>query len=219
MLAQHPGGHHFIECPKETVGHDLGRHLRAKEPPRLSIADSSARQGEVLDHVVVRELGQEARALPQLHLEDDGEVAVRAQRVKVQERQAAQPFGRVGNLLQFGARMTHECVEGGVDGRLQDLFLVLEVKIDRTIGNVGAVGDVGDAGGEETLLGKHGHRSIEDALVLLGRTVVDHHTAAGIQGRLWVVLHTGLRIKADGELHSHGEQRTKERGRMNAHSF
>ena len=52
---------------------------------------------------MVRELRQKSRALPQFHLEDDGKVAIRAQRVKVQKSQPPQPVGRIGELLQLGA--------------------------------------------------------------------------------------------------------------------
>src|ERR1700690_3947640 len=66
--------------------------------------------------------------------------------------------------------MQHEPVKGRVDPRPQDLFLVLEVEIDGTVGNIRAVRNVGDARVEKPLLGEHGNRGVEDALVLLGST-------------------------------------------------
>jgi hypothetical protein len=84
----------------------------------------------------------------------------------MQKGKPAQFLDRGGQSLHFGSRMGHESVEGGIDGRHEDLFLVAEVEIDRAISHACARGDIGDTRRVKPSLGKYGDSGIQDSLVL-----------------------------------------------------
>ena len=49
--------------------------------------------------MLVGELGKKTRALPQLHLENNRQIAIRAERVQVQKRQPAESLCRIGSFF------------------------------------------------------------------------------------------------------------------------
>src|ERR1039457_4313885 len=106
--------------------------------------------------------------------------------------QPPQPLGGGGELLDLRTGVPHKCIEGRVDGRHQDLFFVLEVEIDGAVSDACAIGDVGDSRIKKALVGEHGDRSIEDALVFFSVAIC---AAAGVpcssQRSLRVSLHRG----------------------------
>src|ERR1039458_6141561 len=108
----------------------------------------------------------------------------------MKKSQPPQALGGAWKFLDLRTCVPHKCIEGRVDGRHQDLFLVLEVEIDGAISDVGAVGNVGDSRIKKPLVGKYRDRSIEDALIFFSVAVC---AAAGVarsrQKRLRFLLH------------------------------
>ena len=90
--------------------------------------------------------------LPQLDLEDDGEVAVAAEALEVQAGDLAQPLDRVGHAGErraaFGDRLLHRALED----RDEQVVLAAEVEVDGAGGDAGGAGDVGDLRVEEAVL-------------------------------------------------------------------
>src|SRR3954471_1527925 len=132
----------------------------------LSDSHDLADQVEIFDQMLVRELKQEARALPQLRLEHGGHATVRAQCLQMQLRQAIKLAAWVVDRLDLLLRRTHEAVEGEVDGRHQDLFFVLKVEIDGAVCHVSAARDVAHTRVEETVLREDGDGGFQDAMLL-----------------------------------------------------
>jgi hypothetical protein len=169
VVGEDPAGYHFVNGAKEAIGGDLFVEVSAKTTILLTLTDGFADEAKVFDHVFVRKRGEETGALAKLHLENDGEIAIGSERTEMHVREPAKFVRRRGDPGEFGSSLIDEGVKSRVDGRHQDLFFILEVEIDGSVGDSGPGGDVCDAGDVETFFGEHGDGGIEDALVLFAR--------------------------------------------------
>ena len=163
--AEDPVGRHLVERAEEHLGRQrrvdarCGRR-RVACPSAIDVADDA----EVLAQVGRGEALHELRRLPQLDLEDDGQVAVAAEAVEVQPGDLAQALDadrRVAATLSrpVGDRLLHRALED----RDEQVVLAAEVEIDRAGGDAGGAGDVGDLGVEEAARGEGVDGGAEDA--------------------------------------------------------
>src|SRR5215831_11646027 len=89
----------------------------------------------------------------------------------MQKGDPAKFLARFRNLCQSHPRPLDEAMEGGIDGRHQQLVLILKVKIDGAVGYAGPAGDLSHARVEKAVLGDDFDGGIEDALVLVGSSI------------------------------------------------
>src|SRR5262249_1978113 len=167
VVRKDPRSYYLIEGAEQTMRSHRHRNVGAKQAGLLAFADHALDEIKILYQKVVRELGEKLEAVAQFGLEHDGQVAVAAQSFQVQEGEAPQLFPRVGNLGQGRARALREAMEGGVDGRHQQLVLVFEIKVDGAVGHAGAVGDLRYPRMKKTVLGDDLNGGIQDTLMLV----------------------------------------------------
>lgn len=142
--------------------------------------------------MLVRELGDEPRALPDLSLHDDGELAMGGERFEVQ---AGEKFElRTGGFhtLNFLFGAIEETTKGGVDGFAQDVVFIFEVEIDGAVGHSGPGRNFRNAGVEKSVFSDYLYGSVENALMLVAaarrlkrgdvRIAID-----GLRGRRWTL--------------------------------
>src|SRR5215471_7867584 len=148
----------------------------AKQAGFLAFPHHTFNQIKILHQKVVRKLAQELEAVPQFGLEYDGQVAVVSQTLEMQEGDAPQFFPGIGNLGQGSARPVGETMEGGVDGRHQQLVFVLEIKIDSAVRHAGAISNLRHPRVKEAVFGNDldGGMEVPLAVDTVGFTVKAH---------------------------------------------
>jgi hypothetical protein len=98
-----------------------------------------------------REAFHELDRLAQLHLHDDGEIAIPAQPFEVEAGDAAEPFNGVRDVDQCGPSFGDGVLHRPLEDRHQQVVLAAEVEVDCT-GRDAATRDVGDLGLEVAVL-------------------------------------------------------------------
>ena len=122
---------------------------------------------EVLAQVARREALHELRRLPQLDLEDDGQIAIAAQPLEVQTGDAAQALARVGRADERRAPFGDGVLHRAFEDRDEQVVLAAEVEIDGAGGDAGGLGHVGDLGVEEAALREHTGGGAHDGVALV----------------------------------------------------
>ena len=166
-MAQHPVGRHLVEGAEEHLRRQGRVDAGPDDAGGLPFGDHVAQDAEVVAEQRVREAFHELRRLPQLDLEDDGQVAVAAQAVEVQVGDASQPLQRIGDAGErgpaLGDRLAHHPLEDGD----QQVVLAAEVEVHGPRGDTGGAGDVGDLGAEEAAAGEGADGRAEDGVALV----------------------------------------------------
>lgn len=166
-VCEDPRGHDLIQRPEKTMSCHGDRYVGAENSFFLTFPQHSLDQIKVFHQQVVRELAKELEAVSKLGLKHDGQIAFRAQSLKMKEGHAAQFLSGVRDVCQRGSRARDETMEGRVNRGHQQLIFVLEVKVDGSIGNAGAVCNLRHARVEEPMLGDYLNGGIQDALMLV----------------------------------------------------
>ena len=165
--AEHPVGGHLVEGAEKHLGRDRRVDVLAELPGRLAVGERVADQAEVVAQVRRRELLHELGRLAQFDLKDDGEIAIAAEALEMQPRDAGQALARIGDALErrapFGDRLAHRPLEQ----RHEQVVLAAEVEIDRAGGDAGGASHVGDLRLEEPVAGKDVRGGLENGFALV----------------------------------------------------
>ncbi len=114
-----------------------------------------------------RELLHELGRLPELDLEDDGEVAVAAQTLEVQTGDAPKAIERIRGRGERGACLGDRIAHHPLEDRDEQIVLAMEVEIYGTGGDARHACHVGDLRAEEAALGEHADGRAEDEIALV----------------------------------------------------
>src|SRR5712692_7496748 len=167
-LAEHPGGCHLVHGAEQHLGRDLDRQVRAEPSGDHALLEHGTDQGEVGRDFLARGPAEEFLSLPQLDLDDLGQLGVALEQIEVQVDEPAHLGHRV-RLIRHGLpELGHELRHLLAEQRGEDIFLRLEVEIDGAGGDSRLTRDVGDAGVEIALPGEDPDRGFDDLLGLVG---------------------------------------------------
>ena len=129
-MAQHPVGRHLVEGAEEHLRRQGRVDAGPDDAGGLAFGDHVAQDAEVVAEQRVREALHELRRLPQLDLEDDGQVAVAAQAIEVQVGDAPQPLERIGDAGERGPALGDRLAHHPLEDRDQQVVLAAEVEVD-----------------------------------------------------------------------------------------
>src|SRR4029077_3667934 len=101
-----------------------------------------ADQAEVIAKQRRREPLHELGRLAQLHLKDDGKVAVLAEAGEMAARQTEQAFTRIAQVGNGGAPARETVAHAPLEDRDEQVVLALEVEVHRAGSDAGRAGDV-----------------------------------------------------------------------------
>src|SRR6266545_2678272 len=167
-LAQHPRGGHLVHGAEEHLRGDLDRQVRAEPPRGHALLEHGADQGEVRPDLLARRAAEEFLALPQLDLDDLGQLGISLQEVEMQVDESAH-LGHGIRLIRHGLpELRHELRHLLAEQRGEDVFLRLEIEVDGAGGDSRLTRDVGDARVEIALPGEDPDRGFDDLLGLVG---------------------------------------------------
>jgi len=166
--SQHPGGHDFIQSPKDEALDETERDVPAEGPFLLTVFDDFADQVQVALELQLVVFPHKPAALAQFHLEHRGQIRIG---LKLRQMHANQ-FGEtlpgiamfLGPVAEFGDDQLHLVFKK----TNQEIILVLEVEIDGAISDVGQARDFRHLGIEEALLGKDLYGRVQNALTFVG---------------------------------------------------
>ena len=178
-MAQHPVGRHLVEGAEEHLRRQGRVDAGADDAGGLAFGDHVAQDAEVVAEQRVREAFHELRRLPQLDLEDDGQVAVAAQAIEVQVGDAPQPLERIGDAGERGPALGDGLAHHPLEDRDEQVVLAAEVEIHGARGDAGGAGDVGDLGAEEAAAGKGADGRAQDDVALVAAWSGGAGTGAG----------------------------------------
>lgn len=166
-LGQDPRGYYLIHGAEEAMCCNGYGNVRPENARGLPFAQDPFYQIKVFPHQIVGELTQKFGTVPQLGLEHDGQVAIRPQPLQVQKCHPAELFAWVGEFVQCGLCSPYKAMEGGINRCHQELIFILEIKIDRAVGDPGTICYLGHARVKEAVLGNDLDCGIQNSLVLV----------------------------------------------------
>src|SRR4029453_4665230 len=144
-LAEHPGGGHLVHGPQQHLGGHLHREVGAEAAGGHAFLEHGADQLEVGRDLVGRGAPEELVPLPKLHLHHLGQLRVLLQHAEVHADELSDLDHRIGLAGHLAPLVRHEPGHLLPEERDQDLFLGLEVEVDRPARDPGLARDVGDA--------------------------------------------------------------------------
>ena len=185
--AEDPVGGHLVEGAEEHLGRERRVDAGAEHAAPLAFGDHVADDAEVFAQLGGGEPLHELRGLPQLDLEDDGEVAVAAEALEVQAGDAAEPLDGVVEPVEHGPSLGEPFAHGPLEDRDEQVVLAAEVEVDRAGGDARGARDVGHLGVEEPAAGEDRDGRPEDGFALVaasGGTAAFHGSGTtGTPGR------------------------------------
>jgi hypothetical protein len=135
----------------------------------LPVPNHSGDHVDVLHEQRRRVLFQEAGRLPQVHGDHFGQVALLLEQAELQLDDALdsvfERILRLGDFPENGEKPPDTFLED----RDQDVVLVLEVEIDRAVGDARRLGDLAHPRRIKAILGEDLDRCLEDPIPLVGR--------------------------------------------------
>jgi hypothetical protein len=140
--------------------------VAAKGPLGLSMLDHLAQDVEVVGHFLLREEAHELEAVAQLDLRDDGQRAVAAERIEVVFHRDPQPLLGTIDVGQQLFERVQVVPRVLAEDRDQQVFLAVEIEVDRAVGYARRFRDLRDLGVEVAELGEHIDGGAKDALAL-----------------------------------------------------
>src|SRR5262245_17919333 len=178
-LAQHPRGRHLVHGAEQHLGRHLHGQVGPEASARHSLLQHRGDQVEVGRDLVRRGTAEELVALAKLHLHHLGELRILFQHPEVHAHQPADLDHRIRLAGDLPALLGNEAGHLLAKERDQDLFLGLEIEVDRSTRAPGLARDVGHSGVVVAGPREDADGGVDDLLRLLGIT----HVRAGLSGR------------------------------------
>src|SRR4029077_6767245 len=169
-LAEDPRSGELVHRAEEHLGRDLHREVAADLPRGRALLEDVVDHAEVGRDLVRRRAAEELLALPQLDLEDFGELGVVFEHPEVEGHDLPdlrQWVALGGDLPAYGRHPLRHLL---AEQRDEDFVLGLEVQVDRAAGDAGLAGDVRDARVVVAVPREHADRGVDDLLRLVGIT-------------------------------------------------
>jgi len=144
LIGEDPGGDHFVEDAEDGLRDELGMERSAEDASLLSMLDDGPQNLEVLADFLLRELAHELQAVAQLDLENDRDRAIASHRRQIRTDRASKPLLRVGDARELVPEQIQMFSRVLAEDRDEQMLLVLEVQIDRSVSDTRFFRDFGD---------------------------------------------------------------------------
>jgi hypothetical protein len=124
--------------------------------------DDGGNNVNIFNEFGVAVLFHEFIALPELHLQDLGQIFFLFQEEEVMAGEDVQFFAGVVFLFKQEFDLQDDLADFIFEQRDQDVVLVVEIEVDGAVRDLGLLGDIGDAGIEKAFFGKDLDRRLGD---------------------------------------------------------
>ena len=128
--------------------------VAAERSLALAVLDDLAEDVQVVGDLLLREEAHELEAVPQLDLGDDGQGAVAAEGLEVVADGDAHPLVGAAHVGQVALERLQVVPRVLAEDRDEDVFLAVEVEVDRAVSDARGLGDLRDFGVEVAVLAK-----------------------------------------------------------------
>src|SRR5213593_660844 len=167
-LAQNPRGRQLVHRAEQHLGGDLHGQVSPDQPGADALLEHVADHAEVGGHFVRGGTAEELLPLPQLDLDDLGEIGILLEHLEMEGHDLPDLRQRVALGGEFSPYqrdpLRHLLAEQGDE----DLVLGLEVEVDRAARDARLAGDVRDARVVVAAAGEDADRGGNDLLRLVG---------------------------------------------------
>src|SRR5689334_6926647 len=158
---------HFVQRAEEYFCDDIRLQISAKNAGALSLFECRTNQREILCKTSSRKLLHKLGRATQLHLENDCEIAIGAEPLEMQRCDLAQFLLWICYTLDTFPRRVECFFNTAIENRMENVFLALEVEIDRAVRDAGFARDVGDFGIEVAVVGEDTGGGAQDCFTLI----------------------------------------------------
>jgi hypothetical protein len=159
---EQPAGHHMLEGAQNEMAQEINAHIRSDDTLLLPLCDNiQYRTYRLLQEVVCSRL-DETLAHPHLEHQDSSIVGVRLEKIEKVPYEFPEFVESARNPLEMKFELTTKFVRFFYGDGEKQVFLVLEILIDRAVGDTGLLSYFGNTCRLEVLLAEDLNRRLDD---------------------------------------------------------